>query len=215
MGDDCVDNLSVIIFKNHLLSASDEELKELYNDEESFLAFLDIIAIISQNEPGFFLIFPELKDRIFDIINMHRFSCDKELVEYINLVLVYFNNLDNIPKNISEIIISSYVCFQEKLRKIKFNDNTSLALAFSYDSIFLYKLLGNDVGDLKSYDGLDMSSLNYLIQMAPELFCEKDLNESTQLFLDKEDSKTKLFSKKRKNIRNIRKFLNSLELIEE
>ena len=85
--EELLDDLSLLAFKNQLLCASIDQLKYFYKDENTFLCFLDTIAIASRKEPAFFLLSPEIKKRILEIIEIHKYSVDDEVLDYINEIL--------------------------------------------------------------------------------------------------------------------------------
>ena len=66
MSEELLDALSILVFKNQILSAPMDELKKFYEEEKYFLSFLDTIALVSQREPAFFLLSPEIKNRIIE-----------------------------------------------------------------------------------------------------------------------------------------------------
>ena len=214
MSEELLDDLSLLIFKNQLLCGSMDQLKDFYKDEKRFLSFLDTIALVSQREPAFFLLSSELKNRILQIVEIHRFSANGNVLDYINEILVYLNSLDSMPDNLKDIIVKSYMSFHEELRGNKFEDNEQFLQALSYDAIFVSAIDENNMSLLKRHD-LNMSSFNYLICTSPEFFEKKDVIERAMYVLNSEEKNAKIFSKKKKQIRNVKKVLNNITKKEE
>ena len=214
MSEELLDDMSLLIFKNQLLCGEMKDLKEFYKDERCFLNFLDTIALVSQREPAFFLISPEIKDRILQIIEIHRFSANEEVLAYINEILVYLNSFDSIPEELAELMVRSYMQFHEELRGTKFADVTQFLQALSYDAAFVTALDDNDM-DMLRFPEFNMSSFNYLICTSPDFFQRKEVMDRAMYVLGNEDNKAKVFSKKKKQIKNIRKVLNYIKTKEE
>jgi len=214
MGEELLDDLSLLIFKNQLLCGSIEELKKFYTDEKCYLSFLDTIALVSQREPAFFLLSTELKNRILQIVDIYRFSGKKEISDYVNEIVVYLNSIYNIPKEMSDLMIQSYIQFHEELRDTKFDNISDFLMALSYDAVLISALDDNNMDLLKGYD-LNMSSFNYLMSTCPEFFDNKDIRNRVMNILNNEDVNSKPFSKKKKYIKAMKKRFNDIAKKEE
>ncbi len=214
MSEELLEDLSLLIFKNQLLCASIEELKKFYADEKCYLSFLDTIALVSQREPAFFLLSTELKSRILQIIDIYRYSGNKEISDYVNEVVVYLNSIYNIPQELSDLMIQSYIQFHEELRDAKFDNISDFLMALSYDAVLVSALDNNKMDLLKGYD-LNMSSFNYLISTSPEFFDNKDIRDRVVNVLNNEEVNSRPFSKKRKYIKSMKKKFNDTAKKEE
>lgn len=214
MSEELLDNLSLLIFKNQLLCGSIEELKKFYTDEKCYLNFLDTIALVSQREPAFFLLSTELENRILQIIEIYRYSGNVGISDYINEVVIYLNSIYNIPKEISDLMIRSYVQFHEELRDTKFANMSDFLMALSYDAVLVNALEDNKMDLLKGYD-LNMSSFNYLLTTSPELFDNKDIRDRVMKILNNEEVNSKPFSKRKKYIKAMKKRFNDIARKEE
>lgn len=214
MSEELLDDMSLLIFKNQLLCGEMKDLKEFYKDERCFLNFLDTIALVSQREPAFFLISSEIKDRILQIIEIHRFSANEEVLAYINEILVYLNGFDNVSEDFANLMVQSYMSFHEKLRGIKFYDVTQFLQALSYDAAFVTALDDNDM-DMLRFPEYNLSSFNYLICTSPDFFQRKEVMDRAIYILNNEENKAKIFSKKKRQIKNLRNVLNHISTKEE
>ena len=214
MSEELLDDLSLLIFKNQLLCGSIEELKKFYTDEKCYLSFLDTIALVSQREPAFFLLSTEFENRILQIIDIYRYSGNVGISDYINEVVIYLNSIYNIPKEMSDLMIQSYIQFHEELRDTKFDNISDFLMALSYDAVLVNALEDNKMDLLKGYD-LNMSSFNYLLTTSPELFDNKDIRDRVMMILNNEDVNSKPFSKKKKYIKAMKKRFNDIAKKEE
>lgn len=214
MDEELLDDLSLLAFKNHLLCSSMEQLKNFYNDEEYFLCFLDTLALMSQREPAFFLLSPEIKNRIIGVIEIHKYSVSEDVLDYINEVLIYLNNIENFPNEMVSLMLKSYIDFQESLRKVQFNNASEFLYALSYDAIFMDALENNNMKCLTKRD-LNMSSFNYIISTSPEFFNIDGVMERAYYLLEQEKKHTKVFSKKKKNIASLKHSLDVINKKEE
>lgn len=214
MSEDLLDDLSLLAFKNQILCASIDQLKDFYKDEKTFLCFLDTLALMTQREPAFFLLSPEIKNRIIAVIEIHKYSVNEEVLDYINEVLVYLNYVENVSDDMIFLMVKSYKEFHETIRNMKFNGAEDFLNALAYDAIFMDALEKNNMEDLTNSD-LNMSSFNYMISTSPEFFNIEGVMERANDLLDKEKKHTKVFSKKKKNIVNLKQSLNLINKKEE
>ena len=210
MSEELLDDMSLLIFKNQLLCGEMKDLKEFYKDERCFLNFLDTIALVSQREPAFFLLSTEIKDRIIQIIDLYKYSANEEVLAYINEILIYLNGVDNIPEELANLMVKSYMEFHEKLRRTKFNDVYDFLSALSYDAIFISALDDDNMDSLTNHD-LNISSFNYLICTSPDFFKDKKVMDRANILLDEERKDAKVFSKKKNHIKDLRRTLNFIK----
>ena len=97
---------------------------------------------------------------------------------------------------------------------MRFNDAEDFLNALSYDAIFMNALEDNNMENLTNSD-LNMSSFNYMISTSPEFFNIEGVMERANDLLDQEKKHTKVFSKKKKNIVNLKQSLNLINKKEE
>ena len=203
MSDEVTEYFAILIFKNQLLCCSNEELIKMYEDNNMFWEFLDTIALMSQKEPAFFLLSEEINDSIHAVIDSHRYSCDKEMAEYINKVIIYLNNYANVDKNLADVMRISYLNFNEEYRGGEFQDNKSFLASLAYDAVVFAALYNDNLDNVDNGD-LAVCSLNYIINTLPELFNDNNIKMRALSILDKEFNNSKRFSDRKKTIRLIR-----------
>lgn len=175
---------------------------------------MDTIAIASRKEPAFFLLYPDIKKRILEVIEIHRYSVDDEVLDYINEILVYLNAVENVSEEMVSLMVKSYIDFHESIRNTKYNEVADFLDALAYDAIFMNALDEGNLQNLTNHD-LNISSFNYLIATSPDFFKNEEVMARAQQVLEQEKRTTKVFSKKKKNINNIKKSLKYIGEKEE
>lgn len=210
MDDEMVMYFANLIVKNQLICNSVDELKEFYKEEDSFVDFLNAIAIISQNEPAFILLSQDIRDSISSVINDHRYSCDKEISEYINNVISYLNSMSALSQDLSDVMTFSYADFHEKLRNARFINLESFLYSLAYDAIVFTALYDDN---LDSIDNKDMAicSIDYFVGTYPKFFEDENIKNRAIKVLDTEYKNSRAFSDRRKTIKYIRKNINNIK----
>ena len=209
MSEEMMDYFSLLVFKNQLLCMSDEQLTEFYKDERCFLEFLDAVALISRNEPGFFVISDEITKRISMIINQHRFSCEDAVKDYINEVVVYLNSINNISSEMADMLFMAYKKFQEEVREGEFTSNEAFLCSLAHDAVLFGALYDDKLENLQDGD-LSLLSLNYIVNTCPEFFEDENIKNRAMQVLDSEGKNSGLFSKRKKVVKSIRNSLNNI-----
>ena len=127
-------------------------------------------------------------------------------MDYINEILVYLNAVENVSEEMVSLMIMSYIDFHENIRNTKFIEVANFLDALAYDAIFMNALDEGNLQNLTNHD-LNISSFNYLIATSPDFFKNEEVMARAQQVLEQEKRTTKVFSKKKKNINNIKKSL--------
>lgn len=206
MSEEMMDYFSLLVFKNQLLCMSDDQLTEFYKDERCFLEFLDAVALISRNEPGFFVISDEIVRRIFMIINQHRFSCDDAVKDYINEVVIYLNSISNLSSEMADMLFTAYKKYQEEVREGEFTSNEAFLCSLAHDAVLFGALYDDKLDNLKDGD-LSLLSLNYIVNTCPEFFEDDNIKSRALNLLNIENKNSKIFSKRKKVVKSIRNSL--------
>ena len=214
MNEEMLEYFSLLIFKNQLLCMKNEELISFYKDEKVFLEFLDAVALLSQTEPGFFVISPQILEKISLVINDHRFSCEDGVKDYINEVVVYLNGMKNMSSEMADLIFMSYRKFHEEIREAEFTSTEAFLQTLAHDSVLFSALYDDKLENLQNGD-LSILSLNYIIRTCPEFFEDDNVKYRALNVLDIENKKSGLFSKRKKVVKSIKKNLYSLQKKEE
>lgn len=200
--------------KNQLIMFSSSELVEIYKEEEDFLVLLDTIAIMSQIESAFLLFDDSFREKIFSILQSHRFNCDSDIKKIINDFISYLNGLKGYSDNLVNTLKNCYLSFQEEARRVTFSSNDSLIASIADDAVVYYALQSGDMEEIKDGDYYVMS-LNYLINSCPEMFSDESVVERAVSLLDKELKESKIFSDRKKFVKEAKKRLSDVNKKEE
>lgn len=209
MNEEIMDYFSLLVFKNQILCMSDEQLIDFYKDERCFLEFLDVVALISRNEPAFFVLSSEITRRISMIINQHRFSCSDEIKDYINEVVIYLNSISNLSNEMTSMLVLAYKKFQEEIREAEFTSNQAFLCSLAHDAVLFGALYDDKLEQLQDGD-LSLLSLNYVVNTCPDFFKDQNIKDRALKVLEIEGKNSKLFSKRKKVVKSIKNSLSSI-----
>ena len=137
-----------------------------------------------------------------------------EFSEKIGLSPNYLNAVENVSEEMVSLMVKSYIDFHESIRNTKYNEVCDFLDALAYDAIFMNALDEGNIQNLTNHD-LNISSFNYLIATSPDFFKNEEVMARAQQVLEQEKRTTKVFSKKKKNINNIKKSLKYIGEKEE
>lgn len=200
--------------KTQLISFSSDELLEIYKDINDVLTFIDTIALLSEHDSAFLLFNDDFKEKIYSVLQAHRFSCDNDVKAIINEVVSYLNGLGAYPSTMVNILKNHYLAYQEGLRHVEFSATDSFLSSVAEDAI-VYEAL--TTGDFSKVDDSDyfIMSLNYLTEVCPELFKDEDIVKRSLSVVDEACREARIFSTKKKYIKESRERLINASKKEE
>ena len=166
-----------LMIKNQLLSVDLETLKNEYKDMEKYYQFVDIISVISAIDSCFFMLDNSLIERAESIIGVNRFNVtDVHVHRVINSIIDYFNEIKSLNKGIKNSLLFQYLSYHEDCRKTKINDERRLGEHLIYDGIALRAICEDEMDRIKDKDdNFFLSSINYFIDVVPEIFEDEDI----------------------------------------
>lgn len=201
---------NILNLKNHLICLSERELENIYQDMDFYLAFIQTVFSLIENEGGMLLLDEDYIKKVLSVLQIHRFDCpNKEVKEDINGIIQCLNGVKAYPDSLKNGLKNAYLAYQEEQREITFNTKEAFAASLSYDAIVFNAIQKGQEEDIK-HDKYYVMSLNYLLKTCPELFDEKEKETAIEV-LDKFEKKAKLFSFKRKLVRNAKKSVKELK----
>ena len=173
MNDDIMDKLNILYFKNRLINAKEETLKELHSDPEEYAYFLDSFLITLYEEPAFFLLDDELIRKAQAVVENKRYDYrNPEYYDAINEIIRILNIINSQPRHIKEMQASQYIKWQEKMRETSFRNTKDLLKNLSSDAVVLECVKGRE---LDIIDSLNLfRSTNYLVKTIPEFYQEDE-----------------------------------------
>lgn len=195
--------INMLRVKNQLISFSSNELVEIYKDINDLLVFIDTIALLSEYDSVFLLFRDDFKEKIYSVLQSHRFSCDSEVKGIINEVISYLNGLGAYPDTMVNLLKNHYLAYQEELRHVEFSATDSFMSSIAEDAI-VYEAI--TTGDFSKVDDSDyfMMSLNYLTEVCPELFKDEDVVKRSLSAVDSACREARIFSTRKKYIKESR-----------
>ncbi len=167
---------NLLCLRNELINASTSQMMEEYQDFEQYMMFLDTVLILLDTDSGFLLLDDEYSDKIFHVIQIHRFDCkDKDIRDAINLIIDRVNQTKSYSKELKEMILKDYQDYQSDLRSVEFSTQEDLIYALGYDAI-VFLALKDDRMDIATEDDVFLSSVNYMMEVIPEFFSDDEIS---------------------------------------
>ncbi len=207
MEEKLVNIFRMLLVKQDLLEIEYDNLEKKYDPLENYLFFVETIFYIVENDSEFFVFFSALKDEVLNIIGKRRFDkeIDKNVIMKINKIIAVFNNIDSVSKTEFFARINQYYSKQEELRGSLFPKPYLLIQSISLDFDVLLGLAIDQLDKIPN-ETLVLASLNYIGNLLPELYTNRETREIAINYLNKVYDKKGLFRVKEKifvkNIKN-------------
>ena len=188
------DFANVICLRNQLENVPLNTLLDVYKDDESFVAFLEAISVLSNTDSGFLLLDPLYMEKISSVINSRRWDIENiDVKKAINDLIGYMNELRNYPNNLKVSLLSAYIGYHEELRQVSFDDANLLKVTLGYDAV-VYSALENGDLDIAKEDELFLMSTNYLLEIVPDIYKNEDYKNMTIERIDRIRKKSRFFN---------------------
>lgn len=180
------DYINLVALKNQLINAKLSVLLKDYNEDYLlYLQFLSSVIMLLETDSGFLLFSEEAKEKIYSIIDIHRFDDDKEVSELVNEIIGELNAINGYPKEMKKLMKAQYLAYQEELRQVSILNGETLIQLMAYDALCLFSLNTQDEFELKPNEEYSfLSSLNYLIGTCPEIFKDPDIKKNAEKAID-------------------------------
>lgn len=180
------DYINLVALKNQLINAKLSVLLKDYNDDYLlYLQFLSSVIMLLETDSGFLLFSEEAKEKIYSIIDIHRFDDDKEVSELVNEIIGELNAINGYPKEMKKLMKEQYLAYQEELRQVSILNGETLIQLMAYDALCLFSLNTQDEFELKPNEEYSfLSSLNYLIGTCLEIFKDPDIKKNAEKAID-------------------------------
>lgn len=172
---------NIMIFKNQLINLEKKELIQLYTDVSNYALFINTIIILINEENTLFLLDDNYIDKIYAILDIHRYDLnDNEVFNIVNDIIDALNKIKGIENK--EEYVKEYVKFQEGLRGYKFKEADDFLYALTYDAVVVAGLKDKSIPI--QYDDLFLSSINYFLNIYPEYFEDSVILKSVRVRLE-------------------------------
>lgn len=180
------DYINLLALKNQLINAKLSTLMKDYKENYLlYLQFLQSVYMLLETDSGFLLFSEEAKEKIYSIIDIHRFDDDKEISACVNEIIGYLNAMNGYSPEMKKLMKEQYLAYQEDIRQINILNGETLINLMAYDALCLFSLNTQDEFNIKpNEEYLFLSSLNYLIGTCPEIFNDPDIKKNAEKAID-------------------------------
>ena len=135
------DYINLLALKNQLINAKLSVLMEDYEkDYLLYLQFLESVYMLFDTDSGFLLFSEDAKEKIYSIIDIHRFDDDKEISECVNEIIGALNSMNGYTPEIKKLMKEQYLAYQEEIRKVHILNGDTLVQLMAYDALCLSSL---------------------------------------------------------------------------
>lgn len=201
------DFVNVLCLKNQLINVDDEVLLEVYKDYENYVTFLSsVITLINNEEDSPFLLYRDsFLKKINSIVQIHRYDArDKEVVNAANEIIGYLNHIKSYSLNDRRLVKAAYRSYNEDARKTVFIDEKEFLYSLGYDAVVYAAIVEDDMDKITEND-MFLSSINYLLETAPIIFDNKDVQDRTLTKISELERGWNPFSKRTRKYSKITK----------
>lgn len=180
------DYINLLALKNQLINAKLSTLMKDYEENYLlYLQFLQSVYMLLETDCGFLLFSEEAKEKIYSIIDIHRFDDDKEVSACVNELIGYLNAINGYQPEVKKLMKEQYLAYHEDIRQIRILNGDTLIQLMAYDALCLFALNTQEEFELKPNEEYSfLSSLNYLVSTCPELFKDPDIRKNAEKALD-------------------------------
>ena len=201
---------NLLVIRNHLAKISESKLLELYKEYDFYLAFLNCIWLLIDNDSAFLLFDENFIDKVLSVIQIHRFDAkDDGVKQEVNDIIDYMNSVKSYSDDMKNVLKNNYLAYQEEQRNATFYSTEGLIDSLAYDAIVFSSLRNGDMDSIH-YDEHFILSLNFLMNTCPELFQNKEIMDRALKRLEVARNHTKRLSPNKKLIKHTKTHLDDL-----
>lgn len=197
----------LLILKRQLLNISEDSLRIVYSDIDSYAVFVAIVTTMINEENAFLFLSPDFRIRIREILEIHRFDNEKyDLIKYINGITLSLNEIDNYSPEFKSTVINDYMSDHESIRHRKYSTLQEFGEDLSADYAVYYTLRGAIKANFS--DSEFISSIYYFLEEFPTIFDNVEFLERTKIQLEEISRKYSIVDRvKRKNSKEAKQLL--------
>ena len=151
-------------------------------------------------DSGFLLFSNDFLDKIESVIEQNRFEInDNEVRDVTNSIISYLNEIRGKSNLYKETIKAHYKYFQEEIRGVKFSDSNQLFRSLGYDPFVYDAIRDKDLSGLGE-DKLFLASVNSFLELVPEMFEDKEVQELVNNKIDEIGRNNKFYQRDMKRL---------------
>lgn len=184
----------ILLLKNQLIVLSSDQLKELYQEDDCYVVFVDTVAQLLNHESAFIYLSKDFITRILEVLDIHRFNLDKKVMErfefnedimnnVINQIVMRLNEINSDTIQNRKSILIAYIEYNENVRVSKFAKIEDFSSSLANDSVVYFNLKGSI--DMPVKDELILASIHYFLEEIPEFFDNKLVADRAMHELDR------------------------------
>lgn len=177
--------IGLMSIKNQLICCDVETLREIYINSGKEIYFINLICDLCEKETTFLLLEKDFSNKIFSILSDIRvITKDSDIINSINSIIGFINGIDGYSPKLKASMKNAYLAFNEDTRGIKLEQHNEFLKVLAADAITYCALKEGKYELVEDEDSLFLSSLNYLIEMCPELFKDKNFTDNANRRID-------------------------------
>ncbi len=172
-----------------LISNSIEQLEKMVEDKEWYINVIQILYCIISNEPALILLDRSYLEKVYAIMEVHRFDAiGREINDEIGELITLINRINSQSTEEKISMISDYIINQSEERQIEVvtqEDYCDLLKSMIYDTIIVQALVTKDLSNINDTNSdFFISTINYLLEEMPELLVYEDALDFTTEYLE-------------------------------
>ena len=108
---------NILVLRNHLVKIPESKLIEMYSNYDYYLAFLNSLWLLIENDSAFLLFDDSMLKKILSVIQIYRFDAkDEGVKKEVNDIIDYINGLRSCDEAKKNTLKNNYLAFQEEKR---------------------------------------------------------------------------------------------------
>lgn len=173
------DFIRLLGYKSNLIRDDKKTLLKKHQTKELYEQFLRNTLTIFEDEPAFFTIDDDFRDKILEVISTYRFEYrTKELFSLANDVIAHLNELQTYSQEVENAVLDEYICLHENIRELLFTDLQDFENTIAQD-IDVYIAL--QTLDLSMIDDVTfIGATNYFLAAQPEIYKDPEVLQVTE-----------------------------------
>lgn len=199
------DLYKMLVIKNQFGALETKQLREIYEDKDRYVTFLESISLLINNDSCFLVLDERFLDKVQDIIQIHRFSFDHpEAKDFINELIAYVNSVRAYPEPIKNILRNGYLVYHEEQRETSFRTHPEFVASLATDAVVFSALVNDRMDLIRNYD-YALMSLNYLMKDYPELFKDENVRKRAEKIIEEADKNSHVLSTQKQRVKKTKK----------
>ena len=161
----------------------------MVEDKEWYINVIQILYCIISNEPALILLDRSYLEKVYAIMEVHRFDAiGREINDEIGELITLINRINSQSTEEKTSMIIDYIISQSEERQIEVvtqEDYCDLLKSMIYDTIIVQALVTKDLSNINDTNSdFFICTINYLLEEMPELLVYEDALDFTTEYLE-------------------------------